>query len=246
MLVGVVFYVLMLLGIMFLAHEQETQIRRAATNHSSDLVRRVWLRTHFQAWETEPSRAKLVSQLIRDADPLTEFKHEILALDESDVERVNTRHVIDPAEEALLKTLETTFKADGFKSESTNAQKPFVDDVAAHETEYRYYEALHWRTSCFACHQSSASSAVPIDLAESRADEMPFRVVKITTPYEPVRKEIAKSRRRVVTWIGVLSVAFAALLFVFRFQDQAKSRPPRQMPQAAMHSTTVIDKPSTG
>jgi two-component system, NarL family, sensor histidine kinase BarA len=91
--------------------------------------------------------------------------------------------------------------------------------VVPGEEKYYYYQPVYWQNDCVICHEamygkfatSPSSSAVT-------GSEMPFRVVRVTLPYEETRSTI--HRIQAVLWsVGILTVflSMVALWVVVRY-----------------------------
>ena len=167
-----------------------------------------------------------------ESDQASNSKHEFLSL--SDSRRYsklpNRETPDDPVETAILEQLRrdsVTFYANSLREQrpdltepiefaenealsqiTPNLEQPLFDEYETDDGNCVYYIPVFFKQSCLLCHMAKGSETTfdPNAPPETRASQIPFRVHKVTMPYESTR-ESTTFIRAIVVALGMLIVA---------------------------------------
>src|SRR5262245_40139072 len=174
-------------------------------------------------------REELQTRIIR-----TEDSHEppragtLLEAPEGDVERAILRSLRQEAEERIRQGVQQGQPAGGEATPSAAAaflesqqSRPLSRGFARpQEGKYVYYEVIDWTPFCMTCHEGmhgsfAESAATSASYAGSVFDPFttPFRVIRVTMPYAPLRTAI--NRTRAILWSVGISTVFLAMVGLY-------------------------------
>jgi len=167
-----------------------------------------------------------------DGDQAAKSKHEFLSLSDSrQYSKLPNRETPDdPIEAAILEQLRrdsVTFYANSLREQrpdltepiefaenealsqiTPNLEQPLFDEYETDDGNCVYYIPVFFKQSCQLCHMAKGSETTfdPNAPPETRASQIPFRVHKVTMPYESTR-ESTTFIRAIVVALGMLIVA---------------------------------------
>lgn len=182
---------------------------------------------------------KLDKLLLQKSD----HKAEVLALDMlPQVESLSANLTEDAEEVAILRSLEQDYrqylleeyteKPPNFLAETSfdedesfmrPAFQPLFRERGPVKESYIFYDPIFFKPVCVACHQppggiNFTSDLPPADFAKQLVDATPFRVVKVSMPYE-TRKLYANWIRAVVIALAmiIIAITLAVLHMILRY-----------------------------
>jgi two-component system, NarL family, sensor histidine kinase BarA len=93
--------------------------------------------------------------------------------------------------------------------------KPVFEAFPLSETnDYYYYEVVYWSADCNLCHEQfsakHAESAAFGDPSVFDANKSPFRVVRVSMPYEETRAAIDRTRAVLIT-VGIVTMSLSMI-----------------------------------
>lgn len=165
-------------------------------------------------------------------DQTPRSKHEFLSLSDSRqyTKLPDRKTPEDPVEVAILEQLRrdsVAFYADSLREQrpdltepiefaenealsqiTPNLEQPLFDEYETEDGNCVYYIPVFFKQSCQLCHMAKGSETTfdPNAPPETRASQIPFRVHKVTMPYESTR-ESTTFIRAIVVALGMLIVA---------------------------------------
>jgi len=209
-------------GVWFIAYQL---IRETADHQGHDLVRVALFNLHWMHWNTkedldsEQIRQLMAEELVQDALDLT-----ILKLDNDPVPPLQGTSVIRPSNafelELLARLKRNAERAFSQPLAPDNPIKPRVSDSqpAPDQDKYYYYEVVYWSASCTSCHEALhgafTESAATLDAGVFDPNTKPFRVVRVTMPYEATRTAISFTTAVLIT-VGFITVFLSMVAFYF-------------------------------
>ncbi len=105
-----------------------------------------------------------------------------------------------------------------------SATPPYVDKISRDKKYYYYYQPVTWKQSCIACHfainQIKYKYEPKYDPASIAAqiDQLPFRVIRVSIPYEPTYRTINRNRAAFLALaIFTVFLSMIALYVVVRY-----------------------------
>ena len=167
-----------------------------------------------------------------ESEQASNSKHEFLSLSDSrQYSKLPNRETPDdPVETAILEQLRrdsVTFYANSLREQrpdltepiefaenealsqiTPNLEQPLFDEYETDDGNCVYYIPVFFKQSCLLCHMAKGSETTfdPNAPPETRASQIPFRVHKVTMPYESTR-ESTTFIRAIVVALGMLIVA---------------------------------------
>ena len=167
-----------------------------------------------------------------EGDQVSKSKHEFLSLSDSrQYTKLPSRETPDdPIEAAILEQLRrdsVAFYANSLREQrpdltepiefaenealsqiTPNLEQPLFDEYETDDGNCVYYIPVFFKQSCQLCHMAKGSETTfdPNAPPETRASQIPFRVHKVTMPYESTRDSTTFIRAIVVA-LGMLIVA---------------------------------------
>jgi signal transduction histidine kinase len=215
------------LGVWYIA---KRLIDETAHHKGRDLVRIVLVDLHWKKWNTDPSKPEedRLRQELTAALAQETFQAIILKLDAGPEATLQSTAVHQPAteyEHELLAQLKqkaqslAEARAAGDPSARDPATRPVARAIPAPEQgKYYYYQVVHWSNTCIRCHEGMhgkfAESAASYDGSIFDPQNTPFRVVRITMPYEDTRTAINFATAVLIT-VGFVTVFLSMVAFYF-------------------------------
>ncbi|MFV1967631.1 MAG: ATP-binding protein [Pirellulaceae bacterium] len=212
----------------------EGLVKKTADQVGRDWVKVAVFHLHMTRWETDAEMREYIEAMA--ADLLEEdYQWSYLALGPDDVpwtalpdgalpespkeeavlrdlkarwtERLRAEEQVEPVDEST-EVLADVAVIEDLEEEETEEEPIFATLTLLSEMKYCYYEPISWGRSCRTCHTAIEAFSVG-DVSPA----VPFRVVKVTTPYESTRVAIAKTRSILIA-AAILTV-FVAMVILY-------------------------------
>jgi signal transduction histidine kinase len=209
---------------------QKELIDDTAQAKGRDLVRVVLFDLHWKTWNTNPDNPAEVElqEQLTTALAQEQYDHIILKLDSGPEPPLASTEVRQPTtdyERQLLERLkeraesEAQAQARGSQGARDLATAPIARAIPAPEQDkYYYYQVVHWSDTCIRCHEGMhgkfAESAASFDGSIFDPQNTPFRVVRVTMPYDDTRTAIAFTTAVLIT-VGFVTVFLSMVAFYF-------------------------------
>lgn len=214
-------------------------IRDTANHKGRDLVRLVLFRIHWQWWTRQYEGGKYFETVERLNQSLTQeaYQHRIISLDPKTESISPVRLVFPPGdavEEQIVQQLKQRYEeqllsqpkpqepqpAIGSSNDQTFGPDPdpiFKPIPAQDQGKYYYYQVVRWENDCNACHDAMhggtfADSAAMVEGSVFDGAATPFRVVRITMPYEATRSAMNRTWAVLIA-VGIVTVSLSMLAF---------------------------------
>ena len=220
----------------------EDLIRETAAQAGRDYANSALVYCHWTWWDMEHRDA--IEQIGEDLSP-DEYTWKVLALGQDPLgwRQLNNWELPSGEEETeLLVDLEDEWRTqlqdewhaqlqrvqlervqlqDGSdeQAEDEPALEPVFKTVQLHEEgRYSYYQPVYWEKSCEACHAPSGVDLPQSELPTTLDGTQPYRVVKVTLPYEKTKRAIAETYAVLIA-AAILTVflAMVALYVIVRY-----------------------------
>ena len=212
------------LGVWYIAKKL---IDDTARHKGRDLVRIVLVDLHWRKWNTDlmnPGQDNLRKQLTAALAQET-FQAIILKLDGGPEPPLASTAVHQPTtdyERDLLERLKEraqTLASQQGESARDLAVAPVAAAIPAPDQgNYYYYQVVHWSDTCITCHEGMhgkfAESAASFDGSIFDPQNTPFRVVRVTMPYDQTRAAINFTTAVLIT-VGFITVFLSMVAFYF-------------------------------
>ncbi len=183
--------------------------------------------THWGMWETDPKAAEYLQRMKKslvEEEYATAFMS--LGRDETEYTRIPPEGVQPESEEelAILIGLREKWQAqvqqDAGGEPAEESGEHLFDTLPRPEVgQYNYYQPIFWKKSCVDCHDVYAGS-LPPDQSATTANfaSAPFRVVRVTLPYDNTQRAIGNTYSILYTTaILTIFVAMVALYVIVRY-----------------------------
>jgi signal transduction histidine kinase len=222
----------------------EKLVKQTAEQIGRDYVGISLVYLHWTFWSREPER-DFVVQMGQDL-LAQEYESSVLALGEDDVpwkmvenwnppaddderkllvelkKRWTQQMLIEKVEEGEASTSETspTPASDFGGGEVDRMERVFDTMVIPSEGRYNYYQPVYWSKTCFAgCHDPIPGAYSAAEGVSSLASAShPFRVVKVTLPYQATQRAIARTRAVLIAAaILTIFLAMVAMYVIVRY-----------------------------
>jgi two-component system sensor histidine kinase BarA len=209
---------------------QKKLIDDTARAKGRDLVRIVLFDLHWKKWNTNPNDPAEVElqRNLTEALAQEDYEHIILKLDSGPEPPLAATAVHQPTtvyERDLLERLKLRAEAEALAQVSGEegardlALAPVAASIPAPEQDnYYYYQVVHWSDTCIGCHEGMhgkfAESAASLDGSIFDPQDKPFRVVRVTMPYDDTRTAINFTTAVLIT-VGFATVFLSMVAFYF-------------------------------
>ncbi len=218
-------------------------VRRTSQQLGRDFATVSVIKLHWRMWTSTPTEKGFVDAMSNDMLG-QDFKFSVLALsnDEAPWKNISIRELPNEREIELLEELkqewldqlagmsggEDSPPADGAQQDSddlpaavdVNMQRAFRALVTNSDGRYCYYEPVYWTQTCTAvCHSDYVGSFSAADESAylGRAGQ-PFRVLKVSLPYDKTQRLIAETRAVLIAAaILMIFLAMVALYLIVRY-----------------------------
>ncbi|MEX2175264.1 MAG: HAMP domain-containing sensor histidine kinase [Pirellulaceae bacterium] len=219
----------------------EDLIASAAQFRGQAAVSETMINVHWQKWTTKKEDQKTQEQMVKalsrqpyqatllkiDNSPQPLITTTVPQVPQNDFEKQLLRRLKDRAETefaASRAATATSEKWGGTATPPAAAAPPRVFEAfpVTDRQQYYYYEVVYWSENCINCHLGlhgqHAESAAFYDGSVFDASSSPFRVVRVTMPYQQTRAAIDYTRAILLT-VGIVTVSLSmlALWMVVRY-----------------------------
>ena len=220
----------------------EDLIEGAAQFRGRSAVSETLIDIHWQKWVTGGDGQQKLQQEMVEGLSRQSYQSALLKLDKdvaspvlstprwqaqvptNDFEREVLRRLKERAEREIAANRAANAAALAADPSAKPAAPPpiFEPFPVTDRNEYYYYEVVHWSDKCINCHAGMypehAESAAFYDGSVFNARSSPFRVVRVSMPYEETRAAIARTRAVLIT-VGIvtMSLSMIALWLVVRY-----------------------------